>query len=79
MQTTKLTSKGQVVIPKSIREIMHIMAGTEFKVTLDHNRIVLETLRVRSHRLNDWPGFKTRTKKLSNKEAFAPVEYDRDK
>jgi len=33
METTKLTSKGQVVIPKPIRDRLHLLAGTEFKVT----------------------------------------------
>ncbi|MGH8641969.1 MAG: AbrB/MazE/SpoVT family DNA-binding domain-containing protein, partial [Burkholderiales bacterium] len=28
METTRLTSKGQVVIPKTIRDHLHILAGT---------------------------------------------------
>jgi AbrB family looped-hinge helix DNA binding protein len=39
METTRLTSKGQVVIPKVIRESLQIKPGTEFKVTSDGTRI----------------------------------------
>ncbi len=32
METTKLSSKGQVIIPKSVREAHHWRPGTEFTV-----------------------------------------------
>ena len=32
METTKLSSKGQVIIPKVIRESHHWQAGTEFVI-----------------------------------------------
>ncbi len=32
MQTVKVSSKGQIVIPKAIREARHITAGTEFVI-----------------------------------------------
>ena len=33
METVKLSSKGQIVIPKEIRESRHLAAGTEFIVS----------------------------------------------
>lgn len=33
METVKVSSKGQVVIPKSLRESHHIDAGTELIIT----------------------------------------------
>lgn len=32
METVKVSSKGQIVIPKSIREARHITVGTEFVI-----------------------------------------------
>jgi AbrB family looped-hinge helix DNA binding protein len=32
MQTVKVSSKGQIVIPKSIREARYITVGTEFVI-----------------------------------------------
>lgn len=77
MQTTRLTSKGQVVIPKAIRERMRAAPGTEFKVTQSGRRIVLEAVRSKSHRLADWPGFERRLPRLRDAKAFAPVESEK--
>ena len=32
METTKLSSKGQIVLPKSIRNARNLLPGTEFSV-----------------------------------------------
>ena len=32
METTKLSSKGQIILPKSVRDSHHWAAGTEFLV-----------------------------------------------
>ncbi|MFP5381230.1 MAG: AbrB/MazE/SpoVT family DNA-binding domain-containing protein [Gammaproteobacteria bacterium] len=32
METTRLSSKGQVILPKSVRESHHWLPGTEFMV-----------------------------------------------
>ncbi len=74
METTRLTSKGQVVIPKTIRDSLHILAGTEFKVTTDGGRVILEALNPKTHPLSDWPGFGRTLKFLPDQEAFAPVD-----
>jgi AbrB family looped-hinge helix DNA binding protein len=76
METTKLTSKGQVVIPKPIRDQLHLLAGTEFKVTGSGTRIIMEPLTKKTHKLADWSGFKSEVKHLTDKEAFAPVDME---
>jgi AbrB family looped-hinge helix DNA binding protein len=38
----KLSSKGQLVIPKSIREALALRRGTRFHVQVDQGRIILE-------------------------------------
>ncbi len=42
MIQTRLSSKGQVVIPKAIREALGLRSGTAFRVSLEGGTIVLE-------------------------------------
>ena len=76
MEITKLTSKGQVVIPKPIRDWLHLLTGTEFKVTGSGTRIIMEPLTKKACKLSDWSGFKSKVKSLVDKEAFAPVDME---
>lgn len=41
METVKLSSKGQIVIPKEIRETQHLAIGTEFFVSCVEGQIRL--------------------------------------
>lgn len=41
MLTTKLSSKGQIVIPKGVRERLNIPSGTFFNIRLQKEDIVL--------------------------------------
>lgn len=38
----RLSSKGQVVIPKSIRKALRLRAGTQFHIHLGEGKIILE-------------------------------------
>ena len=42
----KLSSKGQIVIPKAIRYSLKLESGVEFDLQIVEGRIVLEPLRV---------------------------------
>ena len=44
METVKLSTKGQIVIPKGVREAHHLAAGTEFMVSFVNNEIHLKPL-----------------------------------
>jgi AbrB family looped-hinge helix DNA binding protein len=44
MIMTRLSSKGQVVLPKKIRDNIEIKQGTVFQIILDGKRIILEPL-----------------------------------
>lgn len=44
MTTAKLSSKGQLVIPKEIREKLGIHTGTVIKVVCEDDKIILEPL-----------------------------------
>ena len=45
METTRVSSKGQVVIPKSIRERLHLEAGATLSVGVENDAIVLHQVR----------------------------------
>lgn len=42
--TTKMSSKGQVVIPESIRKRLHLKAGAQFVVVGDNNVVILKNI-----------------------------------
>jgi AbrB family looped-hinge helix DNA binding protein len=42
--TTKMSSKGQVVIPEEVRDRLHLSAGTQFIVLGEGDAIVLKTI-----------------------------------
>ena len=44
LETTKLSSKGQVVIPKRLREKLGLEAGDHLVVTLEGDRLILRKL-----------------------------------
>ena len=42
--TTRLSSKGQVVIPEEIREQLHLEPGTRFIVLGESDTVILKTI-----------------------------------
>ncbi|MHB1292540.1 MAG: AbrB/MazE/SpoVT family DNA-binding domain-containing protein [Sulfuricella sp.] len=46
MKTVKLSTKGQIVIPKNIRESHHLTAGTEFVIAFMGDEIRLKPIPV---------------------------------
>lgn len=42
--SARLSSKGQLVIPKAIRQALGLRTGTQFHIRLDQGRIILEPL-----------------------------------
>jgi len=40
----KLSSKGQLVIPKAIRQALGLRAGTQFHIRLSEGKIILEPI-----------------------------------
>lgn len=74
MHTTTLTSKGQLVIPKEIRDSLHLRPGTEFRVSAKGSRIMLEAARPKRHKADSWKGFAPNGIKLSTEDLCAPVD-----
>lgn len=44
LATTRMSSKGQVVIPEEIRERLHLAAGSQFVVIGEGDAIIFKTL-----------------------------------
>jgi|GEM_PF-1211692 len=75
MHTAKLTDKGQLVIPKPIRDQLHLAKGSEFAVTLESGRVILEPSRPKmQHRITDWPGFGRPLPKRTTQQLCAEVD-----
>jgi AbrB family looped-hinge helix DNA binding protein len=45
MPQTKLSTKGQVIIPRAIRDAMRLEPGVRFEVEIDGNRIILKPIK----------------------------------
>ena len=45
LSTTKMSSKGQVVIPEEIREAMNLKQGVKFIVVYENDTIVFKLIR----------------------------------
>jgi AbrB family looped-hinge helix DNA binding protein len=68
MTTTTLSSKGQVVLPKKVRDALHLQPGARLAVHTEGARIVLETRRER------WTPVNPTGRVLSDRELCAPVD-----
>ena len=44
LATTKMSSKGQVIIPEEIRKRLKLKTGAQFVVVADHNAVVLKNI-----------------------------------
>lgn len=44
LSTTKMSSKGQVVIPEEIRKRLDLKAGSQFVVVGDKDTVILKTI-----------------------------------
>lgn len=79
MEITRLTTKGQLVIPKRIREAVRAAPGTRFAVSIRGSAILLELLRPKSGSIDDWKGLNPKRIRLSDSVLCAPVVLDERK
>lgn len=75
---TTLTSKGQLVIPKSVRDQLHLRAGAKLSVSVDGSRIVLDAGAPKPKRLADWLPKLQVKKRISQAALLAPVDGYRE-
>jgi AbrB family looped-hinge helix DNA binding protein len=54
METTRLSSKGQIILPKAVRDLHHWVPGTDFSVEDTGDGVLLRPIKTsRATRLND--------------------------
>ena len=57
METTRLSSKGQIILPKAVRDLHHWAPGTEYSVEDSGDGVLLRPIRPgRPTRLDDLVG-----------------------
>ena len=61
LATTKMTSKGQVVIPEAVRTRLGLHTGDQFVVVGDSDVVILKTIRTPS--INEFNGLISKARK----------------
>lgn len=63
--TTKMSSKGQVVIPEDIRQRLHLESGQQFVVMADNDVIILKSIEAPS--MSEFSALITKARKQAKK------------
>ena len=72
--TTKMSSKGQIVIPEAIRENLHLQKGASFIVVSSRGRIVLQPIQAPS--LDDLDDILRETQREARKAGLKKSDID---
>ena len=77
----KLSSKGQIVIPKTIRDSLHWDTGVELTLVASESGVILQTRKKNIKKdIGSLRGMLENPKiSLSTEELCQPVDYDIDK
>ena len=77
-ESTTLTSKGQLVIPKAVRERLQLRPGDVLRVSVSGRRIVLDAGPAKTLKVQDWlPGLQV-TRDVDVDALCQPVEHYED-
>ena len=81
MTTATITSKGQIAIPKAVRDRLNLKAGTEVVIEVQGEALVMKKVAARD--LPDWrtmegmaKGGESLTKALEEERAAENAHYD---
>ena len=70
--TTKLSSKGQVVIPESIRKKLHLKTGAQFVVVADKDVVILKN--ISAPKLDEFDGLIAKARKSAKKAGLKKAD-----
>lgn len=80
--TVRLSSKGQIVIPKEIRDILHWDVGVELTLVTTEQGVMLQTKPQLQHKIpaKSLRGFlQHKGESVSTEQLCKPVEYMNDR
>ncbi|MDF1527076.1 MAG: AbrB/MazE/SpoVT family DNA-binding domain-containing protein [bacterium] len=69
--TTKMSSKGQVVIPESIRDLLNLEAGTQFVVIAEDDVVILKMIKPPS--MEDFDEVISKARKQAKEAGLTPL------
>ena len=72
LATTRMSSKGQVVIPESIRKDLKLEAGTRFVVVAEDDVVILKTITPPS--LNDFNAVISKARQQAKEAGLTPAK-----
>lgn len=73
--TTKMSSKGQVVIPEEIRNTLHLKAGTKFVVVGEGDVVVLKI--ITPHAYAEFKEMILKAREAAYKVGMTPEDIDK--
>ncbi len=75
ISTTKMSSKGQIVIPEDIRQELGLSAGAQFIVIGSHDAVILKTIQPPS--VGEVKSLLTEARKAARKAGAKRVDIDK--
>jgi len=75
LATTRMSSKGQVVIPEEIRDRLHLSEGSQFVVLGEGDAIIFKTLTAPS--MKDFDGLIQKARKQAKKAGIRPSDISK--
>ena len=75
LATTRMSSKGQVVIPEEIRNRLHLSAGSQFVVLGEGDAVIFKTLTAPS--MKDFDGLIQLARKQAKNAGIKPTDISK--
>lgn len=75
LETTRMSSKGQVVIPEAIRNQLHLQPGTQFVVVGDRDVVILKLISPPS--LDKFGDLMATARRQAKKAGLEPADVDK--
>ena len=72
LEITSLSSRGQVVIPQTVREQLHLKIGEKFVVIGENGTILLKKIEIPS--FGDFNGLLRKTQKFAKERKIKPKD-----